>query len=75
MNHVTVTTALALSSEQKQAVEKVLAKKKITDYELTEVVDATVLGGVKLVINGQLYDATVRGRLTALQASLMKDNV
>jgi F0F1-type ATP synthase delta subunit len=75
MNHVVVTTALPLDDAQRAAVAKVITGKKVGEYELREVVDARILGGIKLAINGQSYDATVQGKLQALQAGLAKEMV
>jgi F0F1-type ATP synthase delta subunit len=75
MNHVVVTTAIPLDDAQRTAVAKVVAGKKVGEYELREVVDARILGGIKLAINGQSYDATVQGKLQALQAGLAKEMV
>lgn len=65
---IIVTTAVPLSSAQRESVMKTatqLAKQK--DFELEEVVDPSVLGGVRLIVNSQVYDATVAGKLAALK--------
>ena len=62
-----VTTAVALDEEQlmqlKERLEKISGKKII----LNQKVDPGILGGVRVDLEGQLFDGTVKGRLSELQ--------
>lgn len=68
MNQVVVKSAVKLDADQKAAVKKV-AQDKLgkQDFELIEVVDPAVIGGLRLQINSRIFDATIRGKLSALQ--------
>ncbi len=70
--NIVVTTAIALSDALRTEVEKTIEKKfalKSSEYELKEVVDARVLGGISINVDSQQYDATVRGKLNRLQGN------
>lgn len=66
-----VTTAVALDDSQltqlKEKLEKISGKKII----LNQKVDPDVLGGVRVDIEGQLFDGTVKGRLSELQKNIL----
>lgn len=71
MKHVTVTTAVPLTAELRKEVQAVVERKfELTaqDYELKEVVQAEVLGGVSITVDSKQYDATVRGKLNRLSS-------
>lgn len=70
MKHVTVTTAVPLTEALRQEVVETLQsrfKLQSTEYELKEVVQPAILGGISLTIDSQQYDATVRGKLNRLR--------
>ncbi len=62
-----VTTAVPLSevqlSQLKEKLEKVSGKKVILEQK----VDADILGGVRVDLEGQLFDGSVKGRLSELR--------
>ena len=62
-----VTTAVALSDAQlsqlKEKLEKISGKKVL----LNQKVDADILGGVRVDLEGQLFDGSVKGRLSELR--------
>ncbi len=68
MNQVAVTSAIKLDADQRAAV-KTLVEKKLgqSEFALQEIVDSSVLGGLRVQINSRVYDATVQGKLKALQ--------
>lgn len=71
---VTVTTAVKLTADQRKSVEHVVAQKLgKTKFELTEQVDPSVIGGVRLTIQSQQYDATVAHRFTRLSEQLHQE--
>jgi ATP synthase F1, delta subunit len=64
-----VTTAHALSAAlQKQLKTEVmaLATAPVQSVQLRQVVDPSVIGGVKIALPGQHYDGTIQHKLTAL---------
>lgn len=69
----TVTSAVPLSGEQKQKIEKRLLD--TTQYETMEIdyqVDASKIGGLMIRIGDRIVDSTISSKLAALTASLMK---
>ena len=68
-----VTSAISLSEEQKQKIEKKLLDS--TQYETMEIeykVDAELIGGLLIRIGDRVADSTIRHRLNSLTARLMK---
>ena len=60
-----VTTAHVLSAAlQKQLTTEVTAP--VRSVQLRQVVDPSVIGGVKIALPGQHYDGTIQHKLTAL---------
>jgi len=66
----TVTTAVELSREDRDRVEKELSKRIGKEVHLSVVVDARVLGGLKLQYGDRVIDATVATRLQQLRRRL-----
>ena len=66
-----VTTAVALDDGQltqlKEKLEKISGKRII----LNQKVDPDILGGVRVDLEGQLFDGTVKGRLSELQKNIL----
>lgn len=71
---VTVTTAVKLTADQRKSVEQVVAKKLgKSKFALTEQVDPSVIGGVRLTIESRQYDATVANRFARLNEQLHQE--
>jgi F-type H+-transporting ATPase subunit delta len=72
---VTVYSFCELSAEQKKAVSGVVSKmfteKSIISYE----VDSTLLGGLKVLSEGKVFDSSVLGQVTELSKYLKKLDV
>lgn len=66
---ITITTATKLSAEQLKTVTKLLST-KMGAVEVEQVVDSSVIGGIKLSIGGQSFDATIAGKLEKLESQL-----
>ncbi|MBQ4640125.1 MAG: ATP synthase F1 subunit delta [Clostridia bacterium] len=62
-----VTSALALSSEQREKMIARLEQMTGKAINLKEKVDASLIGGVVLEMDGKRYDNTLRHRLEGLQ--------
>ncbi|MBR1586014.1 MAG: ATP synthase F1 subunit delta [Clostridia bacterium] len=65
-----VTTAQALSDDQRAKLMKKLSGMTGKDVVLKEKVDSSVLGGVLLQMDGKRYDNTVRSRLKNIQQTM-----
>ena len=71
LTQVTVTTAVPLSEAQRKMISTAL-EQKVGSSQYTEVVDPSVIGGVKLLIGSTQYDATLKGRLQRLKELLLQ---
>ena len=67
---VTATSAVALSDSQQAALQQKLEAKTGKTVRLHCVVDAAVLGGMRLSMDGQELDGTLRRRLDTLSDEL-----
>lgn len=68
---ITITTAHKLSSSQLTTVKELIAS-KIGDAEYEQVVDESVLGGIKLSLGNQEFDATIAGKLVKLESQVLE---
>lgn len=66
----TVETALPLTDKEKAALTAALSRKYRKTVTLREVVDAGLIGGIRVYIGGQLLDDTFRRRLDDIGARL-----
>lgn len=61
-------TTLPLPEEEKSEVEDKFASKfGYRKLKLTNIIDPDVLGGFKIIVNQQIYDASVQGRMQKMQ--------
>ena len=67
---VTVTTAVALSPEQKERLREALAKKLHKTIRITEHIDRSILGGVIVQYGDTRIDNSVKFRLDSLREQL-----
>lgn len=63
-------SAEKLSPAEMTAIEKALEKKLGSKVALTNMVDHTLLGGVKVSIDDKVFDGTLKGRLNELAKNL-----
>lgn len=68
-----VTTAEPLNEAQRAQLSERLGKMTGKQIELIEKVDAAVVGGVLLEMNGKRYDNTVRHRLSSIREALVSE--
>lgn len=66
---VTLITAAKLTADQKKAVVSEL-EQKLGSIELDEVVDSSVMGGLKIKLGNQEFDATLAGKLERLESQI-----
>ena len=65
-----VTSAIALSDERKQALKARLDEISGKNVTLICEVDPTVIGGIRVEMNGRRYDNTIQNRLDRLRHNL-----
>ncbi len=66
----TAMTAVALTKDQRQRLQAKLEQITGKRVDLQVKQDASVLGGIRLQMDGEEFDGTVRGRLDSLRRSL-----
>lgn len=64
---VTLTTARELTNKTKKIIEDIIGKHN----EFREVVDPSVLGGIRLRIDNTIYDATIATNLKRLKHTIL----
>ncbi|HHY92314.1 MAG TPA: F0F1 ATP synthase subunit alpha [Firmicutes bacterium] len=69
---VEVTSAAPLGEEELRKLRRKLVESVKQHYTLSLKVDPTLLGGMVIRIGDKVIDGSVRGRLSALQANLLK---
>ncbi|MBU0978858.1 MAG: F0F1 ATP synthase subunit delta [Patescibacteria group bacterium] len=67
---VVITTAHKLTPTQKKAVESEIRRKIGQEFELKEVVNSGVIGGLKITVGLKEFDVTIAGKLAKLQSQL-----
>jgi F-type H+-transporting ATPase subunit delta len=68
----TVTTAIALTENQKENLKQSVAKKfGFTSVEFTNKVDETIIGGVIIEVNQKMIDGSVKSQLQKLEKLLI----
>ncbi|MDR2832777.1 MAG: ATP synthase F1 subunit delta, partial [Streptococcaceae bacterium] len=68
-----ITSAVVLTKEQKETIEKQVANKfSIATIQLEEKVDETIVGGVIVEAQGKIIDGSVKTQLTKLRMLLSK---
>ena len=65
-----VTSAVPLNEEERAALRVKLSKLSGRQVTLIETVDASVIGGVRVEMDGKRYDNTIQDRLGRLKQSL-----
>ena len=68
----TVTTAVPLDDEQRARMIEKLSRMTDRQVVLNEKVDASLMGGVLLEMNGQRYDNTLKNRLKSIHSAMVQ---
>ena len=63
-------SASALSKKQLSDIESALGKKTRGKVVLKNVIDPSLLGGVKVALDGKVYDGSLRGKLAEMKKQL-----
>ena len=53
-------------------ISQEISKKEGMEVELYNIIDPTLIGGVKAVIDGHIYDGSVQSHISSLKAKLLK---
>lgn len=61
-----------LNKEQLKKIEDKISSIEKVPCELKNIIDKTIIGGVKVVINGHIYDGSVENKIESLRSSLNK---
>lgn len=67
ISRATVTTAVELSASEKEDIIKRLAEATGQEIEIEEVVDPSVIGGLKLRVGDRQYNGTIAHQLATLK--------
>lgn len=68
----TLYTIETLTSEQLKAISQALSKKEGKKVLLNQIIDPTLLGGVKVVIGDHVYDGSIKNKISSLESELLK---
>lgn len=68
---VVVTTVVELTDAQRKKIKDAV-EQKLGASALKEIIDPSIIGGIKIIIGSKELDATVRGRLERLKRELMQ---
>lgn len=68
--NITITSAIKLSATQKKTLSDALLEKFGKNSTITEEVDQSVIGGVRVTADGDQWDATVAHTLVDLRQQL-----
>ena len=67
-----MTTAVALTDEQKQRLQKKLELEVGKTVQMHCLVDPSVMGGVRAELDGRLLDSTVKNKIDSIRDNLRK---
>ena len=62
-----------LSEDEIKNVEKAFKEKLNIKVELTNVIDTSLIGGIRVVINDHIYDGSLKNKMESLKSSLKKE--
>ena len=69
-----VYSAYKLSKDEINALEESIGKKMNSKVELKDKVDDDLILGVKIVIDGKVFDGSMKNRIESLRMSLLKES-
>lgn len=67
-----VYSAIPLNEDELKSLEDSLSKKIGKDVVLSERVEPSLLGGIKVFIDGKAFDGTLKGKIESLRKELLK---
>ena len=72
MTKITVTSAVTLTEEQRQRIEKTVSN-KYDNYEINYIVDDMFIGGVSVFDGEKVYDGSIHGQIKRLRERLKRN--
>lgn len=69
-NTVVITTAQKLTAKQRSILKELIAQKIGSAFVIDEVIDTAVIGGIRIQLGGQEFDATISGTLEKVESIL-----
>ena len=67
-----VYSTIKLSEEQLNKLNKKISEVEKTPTELKNIIDPSLIGGVKIVINDHIYDGSIKHHIKDMKLSLLK---
>lgn len=67
---ILVQSAVKLDADSKKELEALFAKKYGKDYSMTEEIDASVIGGLRITVGSNRIDTSLAGKLSQVQEQL-----
>ena len=67
-----VYSTVPLNKQTKKQLEKKISKLEGVEVELINKIDETLIGGIKVVIKGHIYDGSIKYKLEQMKINLMK---
>ncbi len=68
-----VYSTVLLDKQELNAIEKTLSKIEQREVELKNIIDHSLIGGVKVVIGDKIYDGSIKQKIKQMKSDLLKD--
>ena len=68
----TLYSTFALTSDQIKAITQALMTQSKNNLTLTNIIDPSLIGGIRVDIEGKVYDASLLAQLTKMKQRLLK---
>lgn len=62
----------ALTNEQIKKIEEAMFEREKRKVELKNLVDQSLIGGVKIIIDDKIYDGSIKNKLETMKSTLLK---
>ena len=72
VNEGLVYSTYPLDEQTIHKIEKKLSSREKVDIELTNRIDQNLIGGIKVVFNGKIYDGSIANKLEKMKSDLLK---
>ena len=72
VNEGLVYSVIPLDEQSKKELEKKNSKLENVEVELINKIDQNLIGGIKVVINGHIYDGSIKNKLEQMRIDLLK---
>jgi F-type H+-transporting ATPase subunit delta len=64
-------STIPIPDDSKQKIEEKIAQLEKCSVELTNRIDPSLIGGVKVLINSHIYDGSISGKIEKIKSSLL----